>query len=154
MSLSASSAALLPKVGDVGPDGSSPGWPPHPPSQEEFDGHKHLGPDLAQVLNQSAVPYSIWPSLSSKGFRKLSDFAGRYDSSKGCRDKAPSKLGFKAGENGYDEDGSEFAAIRLAHAWEDASAIQKGRRLFQFGVGGGQPSQSVLASVTVGFDRR
>ena len=41
-------------------------------------------------------PYDVLfvVSFFSFGFRKLRDFAVRYNSSKECRDKAPSKLGF------------------------------------------------------------
>ena len=84
-----------------------------------------LHSSVATLFARKQIPYSVQAAIAKDGYITLEDIADRWDDAAAARTNGPRVLGFDPGNNGFTEQSSAFAAMRLFQAIKAAKDMTK-----------------------------
>ncbi len=61
------------------------------------------------------IPWIVQAQMARDGYTTMEDLACRWTTADLARTQSPTDLKFKDGENGFDQQGSNFTAMRIYH---------------------------------------
>ena len=83
------------------------------------------------LLVAKQIPWIVQAQMARHGYTTLEDLACRWTTADLARTQSPTDLKFKDGENGFDQQGSNFTAMRIYQA------VLQAKRMFQSGLTSG-----------------
>jgi hypothetical protein len=98
---------------------------PHECPKEWKAGTDKIGDELKSFYRDFSVPWMVQWRLSNSGFTAATDIALRWPDDAALHEKASRDCGFFPGQNGYDEDSSLLAMIRLSNVVERCKTYRK-----------------------------
>ena len=94
------------------------------------------------LLVAKQIPWIVQAQMARDGYTTLEDLACRWTTADLARTQSPTDLKFKDGENGFDQQGSNFTAMRIYQA------VLQAKHMFQSG-----PTSGAAAPGSVGVSR-
>ena len=98
------------------------------------------------LLISKQIPWIVQAQMARDGYTTMEDLACRWTSADLARTQSPTDLKFKDGENGFDQQGSNFTAMRMYQA------VMQAKNMFQAGMATGTATAGPVGSLRSNLD--
>ena len=98
------------------------------------------------LLISKQIPWIVQAQMARDGYTTMEDLACRWTTADLARTQSPTDLKFKDGENGFDQQGSNFTAMRMYQA------VMQAKNMFQAGMATGTATAGPVGSLRSNLD--
>ena len=98
------------------------------------------------LLISKQIPWIVQAQMARDGYTTMEDLACRWTSADLARTQSPTDLKFKDGENGFDQQGSNFTEMRMYQA------VMQAKNMFQAGMATGTATAGPVGSLRSNLD--
>ena len=98
------------------------------------------------LLISKQIPWIVEAQMARDGYTTMEDLACRWTTADLARTQSPTDLKFKDGENGFDQQGSNFTAMRMYQA------VMQAKHMFQAGMATGTATPGPVGSLRSNLD--
>ena len=124
----------------------SPAKPPKEIPEALREDVDKLHRSVQVLLISKQIPWIVQAQMARDGYTTMEDLACRWTTADLARTQSPTDLKFKDGENGFDQQGSNFTAMRMYQA------VMQAKHMFQAGMATGTATPGPVGSLRSNLD--